>query len=289
MRVIQTGDKGAAVVDVQQRLKRMGFELAVDGEFGPRTLAAVREFSGKEVVDAEVWNRIVDASFALGDRTVYLKVPHFHGRDVHELQTILATLGFAPDAQDGIFGPHTEEALIQFQASAGLPQDGIAGADTFAAIKMLRHTWEGKPVLAPDAAREHQTFARAVGALERMDICLYGLDDEGRRVAARAANLARATTENARLTCAQNLRCAPENTTLMLGLQTTGASVGSRAKKPSNPVVQLSFDEGDVQRLHTAMHSTKSMRIVAVLPCDEGVPAQHLAVELLDILCQLYT
>ncbi len=286
MRIIQTGDKGAAVVDVQQRLKRMGFELAVDGEFGPRTLAAVREFSGKEVVDAEVWNRIVDASFALGDRTVYLKVPHFHGRDVHELQTILATLGFAPDAQDGIFGPHTEEALIQFQASAGLPQDGIAGADTFAAIKMLRHTWEGKPVLAVDAAREHQTFARAVGALERMDVCLYGVDDLGRRVAARAANLARATTDSARLTCAQNLREAPAKSTVMLGLQTKETKASRRA--PSNPVVQLHWDEDDSKRLHTGIQSAKSNRLIAVMPFEEGVEAQHLAVLLLDVLCQLF-
>lgn len=37
-------------------------------------------------------------------------------------------------AADGVFGPGTEKALRDYQASAGLAADGIAGPDTFTAI-----------------------------------------------------------------------------------------------------------------------------------------------------------
>jgi peptidoglycan hydrolase-like protein with peptidoglycan-binding domain len=35
---------------------------------------------------------------------------------------------------DGIYGPGTEKAVREYQASAGLAADGIAGPDTFTAL-----------------------------------------------------------------------------------------------------------------------------------------------------------
>ena len=51
------------------------------------------------------------------------------GSDVAELQ---AFLGISPT--DGIFGPMTETAVIEFQTKAQIEADGIVGPQTYAAI-----------------------------------------------------------------------------------------------------------------------------------------------------------
>ncbi len=56
------------------------------------------------------------------------------GDSVSVLQQALLTLGFDPGAVDGKFGPVTEQAVSAFQKSAGLAEDGIAGAKTLAAV-----------------------------------------------------------------------------------------------------------------------------------------------------------
>jgi len=58
-----------------------------------------------------------------------MKGPH-----VKKLQTKLLELGFNPGAIDGDFGLGTEAALINFQKSAGLLADGIAGPKTLDAL-----------------------------------------------------------------------------------------------------------------------------------------------------------
>lgn len=75
-------------------------------------------------VDPKIWAKIVDESYELGDRVLYLRVPFFHGKDVRVLQNALSALGFATGGSDGIFGPHTEEALRKFQTNLGLPTVG---------------------------------------------------------------------------------------------------------------------------------------------------------------------
>ena len=93
METIKQHDTGAAVEDVQQRLATIGLldQADVDGTFGEKTAAAVRAFClqsglpvGDDVTD-KVWSALVDASYFLGDRTLYLRMPHFHGHDVVEL------------------------------------------------------------------------------------------------------------------------------------------------------------------------------------------------------------
>ena len=134
---IELHDTGAAVEDVQQRLAALGYlrEEQVTGTYGEVTANAVRAFCQKEgipevdCVDDKVWAALVDAGFHLGDRTLYLRMPYFHGNDVVELQRALGALGFACGAEDGIFGAYTELALRKFQMNMGLFSDGIAGAE----------------------------------------------------------------------------------------------------------------------------------------------------------------
>ena len=85
MRIIRKNDSGPAVEDVQQRLRMLGFELSVDGQFQTRTQEAVRKFRVEEelpagdVIDQQTWSALVDATFSLGDRMLYLRMPYFHG------------------------------------------------------------------------------------------------------------------------------------------------------------------------------------------------------------------
>ena len=56
------------------------------------------------------------------------------GSDVRTLQAHLKKLGFELDV-DGEFGPVTEQCVKRFQRSAGIEVDGVAGIQTFRAIK----------------------------------------------------------------------------------------------------------------------------------------------------------
>jgi peptidoglycan hydrolase-like protein with peptidoglycan-binding domain len=59
---------------------------------------------------------------------------HTNGAYIYKLQVALATLGYAPEALDGLDGPHTQAAVRAFQHDHGLTQDGMAGPQTAAAI-----------------------------------------------------------------------------------------------------------------------------------------------------------
>lgn len=56
------------------------------------------------------------------------------GASVVELQQLLRNAGFSPGAIDGIFGNMTHSAVIAFQRSKGLVQDGIVGVMTWTAL-----------------------------------------------------------------------------------------------------------------------------------------------------------
>jgi hypothetical protein len=144
---IKKGDKGNDVVDVQQRLGALGYELGstgVDGFFGKWTEKAVRQFQqdreleSSGVIDEQTWRRMVDATHRLGDRALYLRSPFFHGDDVRQLQLWLNGIGFRTEHIDGIFGPSTEKAIKEFQQNLDLSEDGIVGPSTLSALNNIR-------------------------------------------------------------------------------------------------------------------------------------------------------
>jgi peptidoglycan hydrolase-like protein with peptidoglycan-binding domain len=60
-------------------------------------------------------------------------LPDSTGPEVEQVQIALVALGY-PIAIDGTYGPRTEAAVRDFQAAHNLEVDGIAGADTQAAL-----------------------------------------------------------------------------------------------------------------------------------------------------------
>lgn len=203
---IKQGMQGPAVEDVQTRLASLGYaidEHELEGsDYGASTAKAVSDFrvvsglaTGDEV-DSVCWSALVDASYKLGDRTLYLRLPNFHGADVRALQQALNVLGFACGIDDGYFGPHTEAALQQFQENVGLFADGMAFQDTFNYIKRLHHVWKDKPSVVNIDSEARSGLARAASVLEHVNVAVGGEDAIARNIASRIWNIASATTEN---------------------------------------------------------------------------------------------
>ena len=297
METITLQSKGAAVEDVQHRLATLGLlaEENVTGVFDEATAQAVRAFradaglpEGDDVTD-KVWAALVDVSYHMGDRTLFLRMPYFHGNDVLELQKALGALGFSVNKMDGIFGAYTEDALRRFQVNLGLPSDGIAGAYTFAAIRNLHHSWEGKPAVS---GRVNLGFARAADVLEQNALCLFGTDDFTRSVASRMSNLSLATNPSSRIVSADSLLVRPDDDMLLAHIVLT-------EERTAADVPRVTFDPEETLalRMSQAMGAAQACnpaRIAIELPgkmwedAGEGRSAQHFAITLLDALCQAF-
>lgn len=143
MELIRSGQRGEQVLGVQTKLVALGYDVPADeraGFFGEGTLDSVRAFQQARglivdgIVGPDTWRELVEASWKLGDRVLYLRAPHMRGDDVRDLQDRLATMGFDTGRVDGIFGPQTQIALLEFQRNYGLRSDGIVADDSLRAL-----------------------------------------------------------------------------------------------------------------------------------------------------------
>ncbi len=291
---IVNGMTGPAVEDVQTRLVTLGYHIETseldEQRFGDGTSDAVRSFrvsqglAADDAVDAACWSRLVDASYRLGDRTLYLRLPNFHGADVETLQHALNVLGFSCGEADGYFGPHTEAALQQFQENVGLFADGMAFQDTFNYINRLRHVWKDKPSVSE--TEERTGFARAASVLERYRIAVIGEDPIARNVASRMWNIASATTDDSGLMLCD--ATIPDNVDVTLVI----ASDEQEDDEPCATIV-LATCTSLPKRIRTAIAAADErpvrLRIELTGLTHYGTftssDAQALAVQLLDGVC----
>lgn len=295
MRPVRPGARGPAVEDIQRRLLSLGYDLGptgVDGVFLGLTAQAVQSFqqqfglSEDGVVGDETWSALVDASFTFGDRTLYLRLPHFHGRDVRVLQQALNALGFACGATDGIFGAYTERAVREFQRNAGLPHDGIVGPGTARTIINLRHVWEGKEGKPHSAAQVAP--ARAAEVLAKVPLLVAGEDEPGRLIAMRIVNLALATTDHALLHVPTEGEGAPAE-----GLLMRLCGIGSEESLLGLPHVRMSEREPLGGRLSTAVALARESSREVVLELGgsaamDELEQQRTAIRVLDAICAAF-
>jgi len=286
LRPIRKGDRGAAVEDVQRRLITLGADLGptgVDGVFLGDTYSAVRAFQRDHRLDEDgevgpqTWAALVDATFTLGDRLLYLRFPYLHGRDVRSLQSALNSLGFACGEADGIFGAFTERAVRDFQSNTALASDGIVGPDTVRAVDGLRHVWSEKS--HPPPAELAAAPSRSAAVLRAVDV-VFVFTAGTSALADKVVNLALASEPDARV---------------------RGASAGSD-EAAGSLVIELTDNQGTggavvASRSGRALASEFASavsaasggpgRVVVVLPApvfDEHA-LQALAVSVLDGLC----
>lgn len=296
MRPIRLGDRGPAVEDIQRRLLMLGYELGptgIDGVFLGLTADAVRAFQAKvgvsedALVGDETWAALVDATFTFGDRMLYLRLPHFHGRDVRVLQEALSALGFACGEIDGILGAFTESAIREFQRNAGLDADGIVGDETFGVMNSLRHVWEGKDPRSHSAAVVGE--ARAAEVLRRPPFSFRAVGAEGAAVCERVLNLARATTPEAAVAVLDPATPADADVVLVVGV----CGDGTESAVPGRPVVAFDPVDSLSARLRTAHEASRTVPAEIVLEVPGGrlgteQDTQRTAVLLLDGVCSLF-
>jgi N-acetylmuramoyl-L-alanine amidase len=165
MRLYRVDDEGAAVRDIQERLDALGFASGTDspGYFSTGTENAVREFQRARgldvdgIVGPDTWRSLYEAGYRLGDRMLFLRRPMMRGEDVSELQSRLSSLGFDVGKVDGIFGPKTEEAVIEFQHNRDLAEDGKAGPEVVTEIHLVTR---GEMREGRQAVREREWLRR---------------------------------------------------------------------------------------------------------------------------------
>lgn len=302
MEPISEGATGAAVEDIQDRLANLGYDID-EGEkssksFGKSTGTAVARFRldhelslGQEV-DSSTWATLVDEGYKMGDRTLYLRLPNFHGADVRQLQKCLNILGFSAGEEDGYYGVHTEAAVKQFQENIGALPDGMAFPDTFDAIERLHHVWAGKQATGPHPQGE-MGFARAANVLENVRLSLTAEDPISRNVVGRVWNLASATNDRSGIDIVESPDDNRENYQAVI-------VVAASTLPTDSSIPNVIMDDVDTlpMRIRTAYESSQEQSPVIriELPVNgadyNGTftmgDAQTFAVMLLDAICQAF-
>ncbi len=303
MEPIKQGMTGAAVEDIQERLCSIGYTID-EGErerqeFGISTMTAVTHFRlnqglplGMEV-DSATWVTLVDESYKMGDRTLYLRLPNVHGADVRQLQHCLNILGFSAGEVDGYYGPYTEAAVRHFQESIGELPDGMVFPDTFDAIERLHHVWAGKSASGPHPLGS-MGFARAAGVLENVSISITAEDPISRNVAGRVWNLASATNDKSGLDIVESVDKRRPDDAALIVLATTPLTEGTSVPN----VIVDDHPDTLAMRIRTACESSKEEVPIVRVQLSLGGPdyngtftvsdAQTYAVLLLDAICDAF-
>lgn len=139
--IFKRGTSGTEVTRIQKMLYDLGYEMVVDGDFGPGTERGVKKFQADHgleatgIVDGATEGaleternkpKVKDSKLTTG---VYLKKGD-SGAAVLALQKALNRKGAKHISEDGVFGNGTVEALKAFQKRTRLTVDGVAGPET---------------------------------------------------------------------------------------------------------------------------------------------------------------
>lgn len=123
--VVQEGDQGPAVQTVQHLLRHSGSDIEADGDFGPLTDTAVRDFQAANglgvdgIVGGETWP-VLAVDLAEGNT----------GEVVIALQLQLGRYGYDVPTDGGYDAP-TTDSVVDFKTQHGLPADTVVDDATW--------------------------------------------------------------------------------------------------------------------------------------------------------------
>jgi peptidoglycan hydrolase-like protein with peptidoglycan-binding domain len=123
---------GPEVYAIQHLLRSHGYNLTVDGNFGPQTRQQVIAFQNAKnlgadgIVGPQTWGALIQGrTIDQGDT----------GQAVRALQRLLRDkFGYNNVQVDADFGPITNNAVLDFQDEYDLTVDGIVGPETWQAL-----------------------------------------------------------------------------------------------------------------------------------------------------------
>ena len=130
--LFRNGDVGPEVYAIQHLLRSHGYNLTVDGIFGPETRQQVIAFQNAKnlgadgIVGPQTWGALIQGrTIDQGDT----------GQAVRALQRLLRDkFGYNNVQVDADFGPITNNAVLDFQDEYDLTVDGIVGPETWQAL-----------------------------------------------------------------------------------------------------------------------------------------------------------
>jgi N-acetylmuramoyl-L-alanine amidase len=173
---LRRGSDGESVVQLHDELRHAGLPVQGDAtdHFGAATEETVRAFQRRRrlqvdgICGPDTWSALHEEPLVLGDRLLSLRRPMLRGDDVGQLQRQLSAIGFDAGRIDGIFGPHTDTALRDFQRNAAVAVDGICGRDTISAMQRVGGLADGQIA----ELRERESFAASPRALPGRHVLL---------------------------------------------------------------------------------------------------------------------
>ncbi len=184
---MREGNTGDAVVDLQNRLRSMGYLSGIpSGEYDRATISAVKDFQNMNGLTADglagsSTRTKLFSSDALPKNAILTPTPAptaiatapgttvrqgDQGDAAKSVQKRLKELGYLKGSADGKFGSASVAALIAFQKRHGLTQDGVAGAGTqnlLFSANALPAAGEVTPVPATTPMTEENTIVIRMG------------------------------------------------------------------------------------------------------------------------------
>jgi len=164
---IRNGSKGDDVRTLQSKLNELGYSLTVDGAFGPKTEASVKQYQQSKGLDVDgivgpkTWAALMEesssgappadtpsqdnSSTVTPDPSISITLPvkqGMRGENVKLVQQALKNYGQTMDV-DGIFGSKTKAGVVSFQQANSLEADGIVGSRTWAVLKNFATAVDG--------------------------------------------------------------------------------------------------------------------------------------------------
>ncbi len=142
--VLKAGMKGDDVVDLQQKLKKLGyFNEECTGYFGEVTEAAVIAFQREYNISAdgvfgnESYKLLASLTADTITDTLQIVQGLYTRAEILELQQYLYDLGFMSVEPTGFYGELTVDAAKRYQKKYKLTVDGIVGRETFDSMRRV--------------------------------------------------------------------------------------------------------------------------------------------------------